>query len=454
MKIIRTKSSVLSALAALEYTSVPFAMLVSVMTLVLTGQPLPPVNVFMLLSFVNVARISLCIYLLYGTLEAYEAFVSLQRIEHFLLLKDLAEAYHDHSSESTDKGRGNVSELTRISLDQHHKTEENPRILVDEQHNMVMPATLEVSILTSKENLTDDVFILQDVRFSTASQELTVITGPVGSGKSTLLSALAGEVSVAEGTITWPSSLVYAPQTPWIFSGTIRQNILFGQPYNETRYFLVVQACALMEDFQKFPKGDETVVAERGVALSGGQRARVSLARAVYMDADLYLLDDPLSAVDTKVSQHIFERCIKGILCNKTRLLTSHQVEHMKEADEVIVLYKGRLLAKGTFSELKEKGVFDSALDPLGKKPFRDRKPNARSVSEKEKNSEVKDKAMPAPTQDKELQISDEDRIIGGVTLKIYWDYFKSGLNAMTIVGVIFLCFITQGKLDRFSFCF
>ena len=131
-----------------------------------------------------------------------------------------------------------------------------------------------------------------------------------------------------------------------------------------------------MEDLQKFPKGDETVVAERGVALSGGQRARVSLVRAVYMGADLYLLDDPLSAVDTKVSQHIFERCIKG---------TSHQVEHMKEADEVIVLYKGRLLAKGTFSELKEKGVFDSALAPLCKKPFRDRKPNARSVSEKEK---------------------------------------------------------------------
>lgn len=114
MKIIRTKSSVLSALAALEYTSVPFAMLVSVMTLVLTGQPLTPVNVFMLLSFVNVARISLCIYLLYGTLEAYEAFVSLQRIEHFLLLKDLPEAYHDHSSESTDKGRGNVSELNLV----------------------------------------------------------------------------------------------------------------------------------------------------------------------------------------------------------------------------------------------------------------------------------------------------------------------------------------------------
>ena len=125
-------------------------------------------------------------------------------------------------------------------MDQHHKTAENPRILVDEQHNIAMPATLEVSILTSKENLTDDTFILQDVQISTASQELTVITGQVGSGKSALLSAIAGEVSVAEGTITWPSSLLYVPQTPWIFSRTIRQNILFGQPYNETRYFQVV----------------------------------------------------------------------------------------------------------------------------------------------------------------------------------------------------------------------
>ena len=204
---------------------------------------------------------------------------------------------------------------------------------------MAMPATLEVSILTSKGKLSDDVFTLQDVQFSMASQELTVITGQVGSGKSALLSAIAGEVSVAEGTITWPSSLVYVPQTPWVLSGKIRQNILFGQPYNETRYFEVVEACALTEDLQKFPKGHETVVAERGVVLSGGQCARVSLARAVYMDADLYLLDDPLSAVDTKVSQHIFERCIKGILCNKTRLLTSHQVEHVPSSQLKMLVF-------------------------------------------------------------------------------------------------------------------
>ena len=196
-------------------------------------------------------------------------------------------------------------------------------------------------------------FILQDIQFSTASQSLTVITGPVGSGKSTLLSAIAGEISDVSGTITFPGTLVYVPQTPWIFSGTIRENILFGQPYDEPKYNRVIEACALTEDIQRFPDYDQTVVGERGEVLSGGQKARVSLARAVYADADLYLLDDPLSAVDFKVGQHIFETCIKDLLGDKMRVLTSHQEQHMKEADQVIVLYKGRVLEKGSFTKLQ-----------------------------------------------------------------------------------------------------
>ena len=137
------------------------------------------------------------------------------------------------------------------------------------------------------------------------------------SGKSTLLSAIAGEICEVSGTITFQGSFVYLPQTPWIFSGTIRENILFGQPHDETKYTRVIEACALTEDIHRFPDYDQTVVGERGEVLSGGQQARVSLARAVYADADLYLLDDPLSAVDFKVGQHIFETCIKDLLGDK-----------------------------------------------------------------------------------------------------------------------------------------
>ena len=221
-----------------------------------------------------------------------------------------------------------------------------------------------MSNLTYRQIERQDEFILQDIGFSIASQSLTVITGPVGSGKSTLLSAIAGEISEICGTITSQGTLVYAPQTAWIFSGTMRQNILFGQPYDEQKYTRVLEAWALTEDIQRFPDYDQTVVGERGEILSGGQQARVSLARAVYADADLYLLDDPLSAVNFKVGRHIFKTCINDLLGDKTRVLTSHQEEHMKEADQVIVLCKGRVLEKGNFTELQGKGILNTSFDP------------------------------------------------------------------------------------------
>ena len=121
---------------------------------------------------------------------------------------------------------------------------------------------------------------------------------------------------------------------------------MFGQSYDKAKYTRIIEACALTEEIQRFPDGDETVVGERGEVLSGGQQARVSLARAVYADADLYLLDDPLSAVDFKVGQHIFDKCIKGLLGDKIRVVTSHLEHYIKEADDVIVLHKGRVLER------------------------------------------------------------------------------------------------------------
>ncbi|XP_022796744.1 multidrug resistance-associated protein 4-like [Stylophora pistillata] len=275
--------------------------------------------------------------------------------------------------------------------------------------------------LKSTEMKRKDDLILEDVEFIAASGTLTVITGPVGSGKSTLLLAIAGEMSDISGTISRHGTFVYAPQVAWVFSGTLRENILFGESYNESRYTRVIEACALTKDFQQFPNGDETVVGERGAVLSGGQRARVNLARAVYVDADLYLLDDPLSAVDFKVGQHIFEKCIKDVLGKKTRLLTSHQEPHMIDADQVIILYKGRVLGKGTYVELQDKGILNTTIYPLCKN----------TLIEKFNG----------------LEISVEDRAIGTVSSKLYWDYFRGGIHPLLIIGVVILCLITQASM-------
>lgn len=130
----------------------------------------------------------------------------------------------------------------------------------------------------------------------------------------------------------------YASQEPWVFAATVRQNILFGNPYDKDRYDEVVKACALEKDFLQFPRGDLSIVGDKGASLSGGQKARINLARAVYRDADIYLLDDPLSAVDVHVAKQLYDKCINGYLVGKTRILVTHQVQLLKDADHIVIL--------------------------------------------------------------------------------------------------------------------
>ena len=440
---IRKKGAIQSGVLALWDSSVSVATLLSVVTLVLTGQPITPVNVFMLLGFMNLARNNTCNNITYAFFLANDAHASLGRIEDFLLLENLP----SQSEEDRADPAINATKVTRDLSDQQAKMVKvfSPDLV---QNLLNKPSILCVSNLTHRQIKRQDEFILQDIAFSTAPQSLTVVNGPVGSGKSTLLSAIAGEIGEVSGTIAFQGSFVYLPQTPWIFSGTIRENILFGQPYDQAKYTRVIEACALTEDIKRFPDYDQTVVGERGEVLSGGQQARVSLARAVYSDADLYLLDDPLSAVDYKVGQHIFKSCINGLLGKKMRVLTSHQEQHMKEADQVIVLFKGRVLEKGSFTELQEKGILNTTVDPLYQAVQKDSNHTesaAREIEQK-KRGDGFTTMVPLPNDPKSLEISQEDRSIGVVSSKLYWNYFRSGVYWSIIVAAVCVCFIAQGK--------
>ena len=439
----------------MQDSSLSVATLLSVITLVLTGQPITPVNIFMFLGFMDIARIATCRYFPSALLQTNDAYASLGRIEDFLLLENLSTFSGGHISKDTSNTDSSSTKTTNGLCDQEKKKEaivNSHQVKNEEKHS-----ALCVSGLNHRKIEREDEFILQDIQFSTRSQSLTVITGPVGGGKSTLLLTIAGETTDISGKITLQGSFVYVPQTAWIFSGSIRENILFGQPYDETKYNRVIEACALTEDIQRCPDYDQTVVGERGEVLSGGQQARISLARAVYADADLYLLDDPLSAVDVKVGQHIFQTCIKDLLGDKTRVLTSHQEQHMKEADQVIVLCKGRVLEKGSFTELQEKGVVNTTVDPLSQTVRNNNKLTKSVPPEIEQNNQDDngcETMLSPPNEARGLEISQEDRSIGVVSSKLYWDYFRSGVHWSTICAVICLCFITQGKSQYCNYSF
>ncbi|PVD27631.1 hypothetical protein C0Q70_12797 [Pomacea canaliculata] len=196
--------------------------------------------------------------------------------------------------------------------------------------------------------------VLKNVDINIGVGSLVAVVGHVGSGKSSLISSLLGETEKISGEVTIKSSVAYVPQQAWIQNTTIRSNILFGKLFNEQRYQQVLRACALEPDLKILSAGDMTEIGERGINLSGGQKQRVSLARAVYSDSDIYLLDDPLSAVDSHVGKHIFTEVIgpNGLLRHKTRVLVTHGIHWLPMVDEIIVLSDNGISEKGNYDTL------------------------------------------------------------------------------------------------------
>ncbi|XP_023219035.1 multidrug resistance-associated protein 4-like [Centruroides sculpturatus] len=181
---------------------------------------------------------------------------------------------------------------------------------------------------------------LNGISLNMQSGELLLVVGHVGSGKTSLLMSVLGEIPITSGEVSVKGKISYASQEAWVFNATVRENILFGEEYHEDKYKKVLHITALEKDIRLFPKGDQTIVGERGVIMSGGQKARINLARALYVDAVIFLLDDPLSAVDVPVAKHIFEKCIMEYLKDKICILVTHQIQFLNSASKILVLKK------------------------------------------------------------------------------------------------------------------
>ena len=195
------------------------------------------------------------------------------------------------------------------------------------------------------------------ISFNITRGEFIVVVGEIGSGKSSLLSALVGEMRRLKGLVELGGKVAFCPQVSWIQNVTLKNNILFGKEMDRTRYYRVIRDCALDPDIAMLPNGDETEIGERGVTLSGGQKARVNIARAAYSDADIFLLDDPLSAVDAHVGLHLLERCICGLMAGKTRILVTHQLPVLPYADRIFCMEQGKIVAQGTYQELSSEST-------------------------------------------------------------------------------------------------
>uniref|UniRef100_A0A8D0Y0E7 Cystic fibrosis transmembrane conductance regulator n=1 Tax=Sus scrofa TaxID=9823 RepID=A0A8D0Y0E7_PIG len=181
--------------------------------------------------------------------------------------------------------------------------------------------------------------------------------------ETSLLMMIMGELEPSEGKIKHSGRISFCSQFSWIMPGTIKENIIFGVSYDEYRYRSVIKACQLEEDISKFAEKDNIVLGEGGITLSGGQRARISLARAVYKDADLYLLDSPFGYLDVLTEKEIFESCVCKLMANKTRILVTSKMEHLKKADKILILHEGSSYFYGTFSELQsQRPDFSSKL--------------------------------------------------------------------------------------------
>uniref|UniRef100_K3WAF9 ABC transmembrane type-1 domain-containing protein n=1 Tax=Globisporangium ultimum (strain ATCC 200006 / CBS 805.95 / DAOM BR144) TaxID=431595 RepID=K3WAF9_GLOUD len=264
-------------------------------------------------------------------------------------------------------------------------------------------------------------FTLKDIQFRVNSGDLVVIYGGVGAGKSSLCSALLGEMNKVHGTVEVRGRVAYYSQQPWIQNMSIRDNILFGAAFDAKRYNAVLNACCLCDDLEQFPAGDATEIGEKGVNLSGGQKARVSLARACYADADVYILDSPLAAVDTVVQKVIFGKCICGLLADKTIFLVTHNPEIIASS---AVSYRIGL----------ENGELKENLRVGGASKRRDMLTLAGSPND------AIDTAKPKPTsktqQGDGVLIHKEHREEGKVSRAVWWRYLNAigGMRMMVVL--------------------
>ncbi|XP_005190478.1 probable multidrug resistance-associated protein lethal(2)03659 [Musca domestica] len=408
---------------------------------VLLGHFLTAEKAFVVTAFYGLLRITMTVYFPMAVAQVAETLVSFRRIQKFMLLDEVKMSENPIVK----------SKMIPAIVSENDKSVEIIKT------NVVKEPGIVIQNLTAKWNPESAEYNLDNVTLEFKPKQLIAVIGPVGAGKSTLIQTILGELQPSSGSITVNGTVSYASQEPWLFTGTVRQNILFGQPMDKKRYNLTVKKCALERDFELLPYGDKTIVGERGASLSGGQKARINLARAVYRQADIYLLDDPLSAVDTHVGRHLFDQCMRQYLRDRTVVLVTHQLQFLEQADVIVILDKGQVRAVGTYESMRQSG-FDYAQlllsngddeeqqnEVLDKSDGRiDNDRDAQKMKRQNSRQRQISVTSVASTVESVQEVApkqvEESREQGEIGWKLYAKYFSSGGSYITLAIMVILC--------------
>ncbi|KAL9698307.1 hypothetical protein quinque_001748 [Culex quinquefasciatus] len=467
------------------------ALFCTMMAMVLLGNDLTAAKVFVVAMYFGILANTMSAMFVRGIAEIAEAMVAMKRLQRFLEYEEKPGELPSVKDKFLQElgVNGDVSEKQKliesdtqlppnVAISMKNvtarwgavKQQENPSNPASKNGTAQVPKIVETVKQMDEEDESWKSATLANVNLDFRKGILIGVIGPVGAGKSSLLQAILKELPVESGSIVSKGKHAYVSQEPWVFAGTVRQNILFGQPMEKERYDAVVQACALVRDFEQLPHADKTIIGERGAALSGGQKARISLARAVYRRADIFLLDDPLSAVDAHVGRHLFDICIgpRGRLgkMKTTRILVTHQVHFLKEADWIVVMNEGKVTMQGTPHDLSRNGIDfvellakleeetgdgESSIVTSGKRSRRDSRASSRSIASSSQSlDDFDDETLEGDKSEKEKSKSPEDNqniemsSKGTVQGSVLLNYVRCGANPFIVFGLLLLFIATQ----------
>ncbi|KAK6376355.1 uncharacterized protein PV06_06088 [Exophiala oligosperma] len=456
IRAIQILLSIRNAINAVAMSMPVFASMLSFITYSLSNHSLAPARVFSSLALFNSLRMPLNLLpLVLG--QVTDAQNSLQRIQEFLLSEEqkdqvIWDENLDHAVEvdhasftwertaSQDKeGPGTFQTKGQLVAAKKAAKERKKA----EKKAAKAAKRSKKSPLASNEDIASETtevepFKLQNMDFTVGRNELLAVIGTVGSGKTSLLAALAGDMRKTGGKVKMASTRAFCPQYAWIQNATLKDNILFGKPYKSRWYRDVIDACALRPDLDILPAGDQTEIGERGITLSGGQKQRLNIARAIYFDADIVLMDDPLSAVDAHVGRHIMDEAICGLMKNKCRILATHQLHVLSRCDRIIWMEDGHIQAIDTFDNLMAHSVdFQKLMATTAQEETQVAK--AEDEEEGEKKPEKKLKKGKALMQQ-------EERSVSSVSWGVWKAYIKASGSPILWPLIAISLIMSQGS--------